>query len=188
MNNELNQYIKEWISESIDYFRTFGFFSSEPKFADWQKDFFNKNLPNTEDGDYSILDQVLLGGDSKRVWNEDWEVWKDVINEHKQAVQRWGEISRGAFQPDNIRAEIDKNVSGVFIISFEINGEEINHRVHGMGWIDPTILVDINELISNSGIQFYALDTGDQSAFIVALKLDELEEIVSTRGWGCVKV
>lgn len=81
-----------------------------------------------------------------------------------------------------MKVEVDEEVEGVFVVSFQHKGEKFTHGVHGFDWIDPSLLVKINEVISDTETQFYALDTGDQSAFIVALNGEEREEIEAVRG------
>ena len=118
----------------------------------------------------------------------DWEVWTNTFDEYKKAIQRWGEISRGAFNPKNIYVEIDEKVKGVFTVYFTHNGNDLSFRTDSVGWISPLLLHEINELISGTGIHFYGCDTGDQTAFIVALTPAEFDVIRKVRGWEGAKV
>ena len=66
MTEAQSQQVKMWISESIEFFQKFGFFSEEPEFEDWRMEYFERDLPDIKEGEYEFLDQLLLGKDKLR--------------------------------------------------------------------------------------------------------------------------
>jgi len=179
------QEVSDFISQSISYFKGFGFFGEEIELNSICYKLIAEYMLFSEQSDFGHLDQILLSADRSRVWSEDWEIWKDSYEEYKQAIFRWGEISRGTFNPEAIQIERDEKVEGVITVRFKCRNEDFSYRTDSLGFIDPIILVEINKLPLDSGIRFYACDTGDQTAFIVCLDEDEYKAIKNDRGWKC---
>lgn len=65
MTDVQSQHVNKWISESIDFFQRFGLFSEDPESEDWRMEYFERDLPETKEGEYEFLDQLLLGKDKK---------------------------------------------------------------------------------------------------------------------------
>lgn len=116
-----------------------------------------------------ILD-LVAEQDRHRVWWRDLEA--DVIDGNEvyaQTISELGEISVGAFEPTAI-VESWQASEGPVTVEFVAGGA--THTLFPAyldDWIDPGILVGINEVIVDTGRTFEMYEAFDQTAFVMAL-------------------
>ena len=138
------------------------------------------SLPDTPSG---IIDLAVAEQDQTRVWWRDLEADVSDGNEvYAQTLADWGEISVGAFEPMDITETWDR-AEGPVIVEFDHDGTR--HFVaptYLEDWIDPGILVGINQLITGSSRRYELYRAFDQTAFVMALTDDE-RRALEGRGW-----
>ncbi len=131
----------------------------------------------------NLLDLVVAEQDHARVWWRDLEA--DVVDGndvYAETLAEWGEISVGAFEPTSITETWD-GAEGPVIVEFDQNGaRRFLAPAYLEDWIDPGILVGINDLIAGSGRRFELYKSFDQTAFLMALTDDE-RRALEARGW-----
>jgi hypothetical protein len=186
---------QKWLLEAIHFFRTLSFFESYRELSDEellatlnkvrggalirQIDFILPYAPVTAD-----LDRILLALDKKRVWEDDTEA--DVCPEHAvyvRTLNEWSAISRGTFVLEDVQEHWTSD-NGPVRVTLAHQGQTF--RLHPRYWddyMDIGILTEVNEIIADTGIQFAAYDTQDQTAFVVALKPHERETLEQERNW-----
>jgi hypothetical protein len=130
-----------------------------------------------------LLDLAIAEHDSTRVWWRDLEA--DVVegnDVYVQTIAEWGEISVGAFLPTAI-TETWSGDSGPVTVSYQLDGEEKTlSPAYLEDWIDPGILVPINESIEGSGRRFELYKAFDQTALVMVLT-DEERRAFEGRSW-----
>jgi hypothetical protein len=133
--------------------------------------------------DHRMADLFVADQDQQRVWWRDLEA--DVIDGNDVYVvtlKEWAAISQGAFAPDGIE-EAWASDEGPVTLTFTLGGEP--HEIAAAyleDWIDPGVLVSINELIASSGRRFELYKAFDQTAFVMALT-DAERGALEARGW-----
>jgi hypothetical protein len=131
------------------------------------------------------LDLCLLRWDTTRVWSQ-----KEVrglynISPDSQvylkSLERWSEISRNNFSPQNIRERWISNTGPIFT-EFELFGiQHVFNPKYDQYDIDLSLLVQINHLISKTGYSFEASTTGDDNLLLAVLSNEEMKKIYSDR-------
>ncbi|MGF7035050.1 hypothetical protein J2T17_006042 [Paenibacillus mucilaginosus] len=184
---------EERVADAAKYYRAMGFFApdasmTEQQFTEKFRDF-HKNFGEEQDWNpyyaksaYSMQgDLYLLGEDAGRVWLEDTEA--DVgkgSGVYVQALQRWSEISRGAFNPTDI-VETWGSEEGPVTVSFTLNGQRKTvYPLFYNDFMDMDILRDINRMIRDTGYQF-AVNVIDQMVFVTVLTPEEQRKIEAER-------
>lgn len=143
-----------------------------------------------EDWDFdmppAMADVVLAFFDKSRIWWDDGET--DIWPEGKiyiKAIHEWSHISRGAFLPQDVK-EVWESKDGPTWIELMLNGGR--HRLtpqQHFGWLDFGVLGQVNELIRESGFQFYVVDKEfDQKTCLIVLTEDEKVKLEQERKWG----
>lgn len=131
----------------------------------------------------NLLDLAVAEQDHARVWWRDLEA--DVVDGndvYAETLAEWAEISVGAFEPTGITETWD-GAEGPVIVEFDQNGtRRFLAPAYLEDWIDPGILVGINDLIAGSGRRFELYKSFDQTAFLMALTDDE-RRALEARGW-----
>lgn len=184
----MSQASDKWLLQSVQYFRSLGFFAEYAALSDEQLATHLTQAAMERHGVIDPADQLadlmLLSLDEQRVWWDDTEA--DVCAENKVYVDTlagWSKISRGAFKPENIRETWDHE-SGPIHVEFEHQGKKITlHPSFQDDYIDLNILQSINKIVADTGIQFRVHAIFDQTAFIVALTQDEKRKLEKDRGW-----
>ena len=120
--------------------------------------------------DDPLLELVVASLDQSRVWWGDLEADVGDVNQvYAQTLEEWAAISKGSFEPEDVR-ETWASESGPVTVSFTLDGEEVELKPEYLeDWIDPRIITPINERIADSGRQFELFQAFDQSAFLMAL-------------------
>ena len=91
-------------------------------------------------------------------------------------------ISVGAFDPTGV-SETWAGAEGPITVDLDLDsGHRQLHPAYYEDWIDPGILVGINEAIADSGRRFELVRAFDQTAVILALA-DPEREALEARGW-----
>ncbi|MEM3958281.1 MAG: hypothetical protein QXO47_08790 [Thermoproteota archaeon] len=144
----------------------------------------------------SEIDLWLAFFDMKRVFVEDPEA---VIREGicKSLMKKLARISRGVFNPTYVREEMSKwrqkpppawmkphfDWGFIFKVYFKFRDREHSVEFYSASdFIDMNPAVKrINELIKDTGYQYYCLHDTDQIIYVVLSK-DEVEELTK-RGW-----
>lgn len=187
----MNQDADSWLIRSVKYFRSLGFFAEHTGLSDEQlaahlTDAAKERHGVINPGD-ELADLMLLSLDQQRVWWEDTEA--DVCAENKvyaETLRAWSAISRGTFAPENI-VETWKTERGPVLVEFNFKGKPAAlHPSYMDDYIDINILQSVNRLVVDTGIQFRLHAIFDQTAFIVALTLDEKKKLEKERGWRFV--
>lgn len=178
-----------WLLQSLAFFRKLHFYQQFSYLSDealawellyrWQE-MFGAALDLSRP--YAELE--LLMWDTERVWWEDLEADVCAGNDiYSETVEQWGTISRGVFQPVNIR-EWWASDTGPIRIDLEHHGQHlILYPAYLDDYIDINVLHPINRAIQQSGIQFAVYKPFDQSAFVVALTSQEKGALETSRGW-----
>lgn len=136
-----------------------------------------------EDVPPDILDLAVVEQDRARVWWRDLEA--DVVDGNDVYVQtlgEWADISAGAFAPSDVVESWDGS-EGPVRVEFAHGGA--THELlpaYLEDWIDPGILVRINEVIAGSGRRFDMYKAFDQTALVMALT-DAERRALEARGW-----
>jgi hypothetical protein len=130
-----------------------------------------------------LLDLAIAEQDRGRVWWRDLEA--DVVegnNAYVQTLREWSEISVEAFRPTDI-SETWAADSAPATVSYQLDGEtKTLSPAYFEDWIDPGILVPINESIEASGRRFELYKAFDQTALVMALT-DQERRAFEGRGW-----
>lgn len=183
--------------ESITYLRKMGFFeeysnlTSEEIFERIREgSILLKNLKEEdwiEESTYEI-DSLLATYDKKRVWGRDIELgYHPSSNEEVEFINELAQISRVIFQPTDIEWRKDHQGYGIY---FTFNGKRhvVRFRYsHGGDFLEVgELLRQINEIISDTGYNYYLLGGTGQYAYAVVLSKEEKEKLVKERGWKLV--
>jgi hypothetical protein len=180
---------KEWIDESVSYFKAMGFLEDGfdlEKIHEYVRDvyfdeYFERQPRPTG---WFELDMQLLAQDHRRVWWQDLEISHSTQEAYLEAIQKWSAVSRGHFVPQDLQVKwID--LKEYFEIAFTADGKPFTYRSDLTGWISPDLIDEINALLVDSGVLLYQCNTRDQSAFVVALTKDEKSKLEKERGWEC---
>jgi len=123
--------------------------------------------------------------DRARVWHQDLEAevfaGSDV---YVETLQRWAEISRGAFKPESIVEEWSIDNKSV-VVRFRHEGHDVvlNPKVLD-DWLDVSIISDIDKLVSPKGMNFLVppMDYGQEMAFVVVTE-EERRRLRDEAGW-----
>ena len=173
-------------------------FPGSVKFADYAqqqlKELYLPQVPFDRKND--LADLWIAMEDDRRVWYRDLEAAASPgSDEYVQALTEWGRISRGVFEPKEIRetwTELHETTpSGAPIqgqyhlkISFEWNGAPQTIEFDTPDeWINLEALEAVNKFIRNSGTQLYVYVSFDQCAYIVSLSAQEKLALENERGW-----
>ncbi|MNQ98898.1 hypothetical protein D3C85_1146130 [compost metagenome] len=129
-----------------------------------------------------LAELYLLQEDKDRVWLEDWDL---DVSKGKDAyvttLGQWSKISRGAFQPSDIK-EVWDGEEGPITISFKLNGQDrVIHLEDTGGYIDTGILKEINAMIKASGFQFAEAYNDDDDTIVTVLKAEEQAKLQQER-------
>jgi hypothetical protein len=134
-----------------------------------------------EDDPY--IEVLVAALDRDRVWWRDLEADAFEGNDvYVEVLQEWAQISGGSFKPESIE-ETWESEDGPVTVRFLDGGKPVElHPSYDDGWIDPGIVIPINELLADSGLRFEFLQAFDQTAFVMALE-DREREALLARGW-----
>ncbi|MCI0393615.1 MAG: hypothetical protein L0332_24480 [Chloroflexi bacterium] len=183
----------KWLSESLNFFRRLDFYR---QFNDLTIEDLVQEVKSQRDKIWDepfdpsseTADIELLSFDNERVWYQDAEADVGMGNEvYVDALQAWAAISRGAFNPQNIR-EYWESDYGPIIVEFTIKDAE--YRLEPkllLDWLDVNIVFELNRLIEDMGYQFAIHKPFSQSVFIVVLTSEEKSTLERVRGWEFVK-
>jgi hypothetical protein len=207
MANLIEPDTEAWALANLPYFRCLGFFAdlmdrSDPDvLAEIARRYVEaEELPYTKKGklpppweievERPFADLRLLQYDYHRVWWEDTEcVYPPEVLAYQDAVIRWGEISRGAFRPVDVRESwggTDESPEAPTVFILTETGTLTLTPVACNDWFDLTALVPINRYLDPGpgDIRLELYEPFDQTAFVVALTPHEREELRQTRGWS----
>ncbi|MBO3839410.1 MAG: hypothetical protein JTT17_01070 [Candidatus Brockarchaeota archaeon] len=131
------------------------------------------------------IDRKLVCFDTKRVVVEDVET--EVSDKMGIAIlNRLARISRGIFQPMNISSKWivrPENKWSIQEVSFDFKGERHNVEiVLRYDYIIDMGIHELNELIEDTGYQYYHIEHGDL-IMVVVLTKGEAEKLEKERGW-----
>jgi hypothetical protein len=123
----------------------------------------------------------LIALDDDRIWWGDSEcIYHD--NAYTELLDQWARISRGAFNPSNITEVWDEGPA----VSLSFNLEGASHSLQpdfNLDYIDEKIIPKINQLISQTGFEFYVLDEPrDQTMVILCLTEEERHKLEGDLG------
>lgn len=185
----MSQHDRTRLVHSIAFFRELHFFPQFVHLSDdalvsellrkWQAMF---NTPLDRSRPHADLDMLMW--DTERVWWEDLEADVCAGNDiYRKTIEQWATISRGVFQPVNIR-ERWASETGPIRIELAHHGQHLLlYPEYLDDYIDINVLHPINRAIQQRGIQFAVYKPFDQSAFVVALTQEEKHTLETRRGW-----
>lgn len=181
---------RRWLVETLRYYRDLGFFRHYADLPDEQlADRIEEMRQRETSLDFEPTDPKaeleLLRMDADRVW------WKAVAARAKPgkgayacALEEWGRISRGAFQPRDVREEWVTE-TGPVRLTLALDGEkrELQPAVEEARF-DLEILGQLNRWIDLTGIRLEVFEPFDDTAFVVALFEPEKERLKRERAWS----
>ncbi len=189
-----NSVSQQTILEAVRYFRSLGFFQeftsqSDEELAITFEQMYTHNgtLPREYDPSSNPLAELtLLSYDKQRVWWKDSEA--DVCEENRvyaRTLQEWGRISRGEFEPTDIRETWDSD-EGPITVEFIHQNKAFSFQPEFYGdWLDVgTFLPAVNEIIQSQGIQFEICETYDQTICVIVLTQEEKLKLQTEREWA----
>ncbi|MEM3958519.1 MAG: hypothetical protein QXO47_10010 [Thermoproteota archaeon] len=184
--------VKQRFIESIEYLRKLGFFeeysnlTSEEIFEKLgEKSIMLKNLKEEDwikESTYEI-DSLLATSDLKRVWGKDAELgYHPSPEDEMRFLRELAGISRGVFQPTNMRYE--KDMWGRRI-RFIFRGKEYTFTFTYWGdFLDVEhIFSQLNKVMEGTGYRYYLMGGTGQFIFTVVLTPEEAEKLRKERGW-----
>ena len=184
----------EWGLGFVDFFRPLGFFKeyqhlSSSHLAAVLIEMLRLEMGDNFDPCDPLADLFLLKFDEDRVWWDDTEA--DVCSEnqvYRKTLEEWSRISLGAFLPTEIQ-EKWQGQAGPVEISLKLNKLPVTlHPRYMDDYLDIGILAGINAAIRQTDIQFAVHEIFDQTAFILALAMDDKRRLQEERGWRFAKV
>ncbi len=132
-----------------------------------------------EDGTpYWRIEAFLAGIGGDRVWWNDCEC--DPQPDYPEIIGEWAKLTLGKLTPDRVEEEwADESVA----IRVHWNGaiHELQARNDG-DWLDLAVLFQLNAIIPESTGQFCYCAQDDQTAQVLFLTLEEIEQL-RARGW-----
>ncbi|NOU67745.1 hypothetical protein GC096_27340 [Paenibacillus sp. LMG 31461] len=182
----------ERLLDAAHYYRNLGFFENvkgltsqefDNKMLELQKKFTDWNPFDSSEYYNDLAELSLLIADEDRVWVEDWDL---DVGKGKEAyvttLGQWSKISRGAFQPTDIKETWDAE-EGPITVSFKLNGQErVIHPEHAGSYMNTYgLLKEINNMIKASGYQFAAVENDDEEVMVIALKAEEKMKLQQDR-------
>lgn len=183
---------EERLLDAAHYYRKLGYFGQDrnltdqqfdEKFLKFYKDFVDSDWNPFDSSEYydEYAELYVWGEDKDRVWLKDTEA--DVVNGNDvyvKTLQQWSALSRGAFKPEDIKESWGSD-EGPVTVTFTLNGQKRTLHPRFMNdFIDTGILLEINEMIRDSGIQFVMVEI-DQTVFVTALTAEEKSRIEQDR-------
>jgi|GEM_PF-2822680 len=180
---------RRFLSKQVPILRRLGFFEKTRSLSDEQ--LVEKLIKKIERkhgkyvGDFLRYPMLLASLDKTRVYWGDTECDFCKGNDAFVEILRdWAGISRGKFEPENMRETWSENEDSV-AIEFELNGKSccIHPKIED-DWLDPCFPGMINELISDTGYRFYIpeCDYGQDYA-VVFLGTKEKEILAREADW-----
>lgn len=180
--------VKTGLGPSMEVHREPEAFPGSIKYGDYLRQQRDQDLEevrfNRKD---ELVDLWIAREDETRVCYGDMEVGAaPESDDYVEALTRWGRISRGVFEPKEIREiwdPIDEHLYRLRI-SFQWNGAAHSIEIETVAeWINLAALDAVNQLIRKAGVQFHVYLSFDQGAYIVALTMQEKAALEAKRGW-----
>lgn len=184
--------MRQCFIESIEYLRKLGFFEDYSNLT--SEEIFEKiregsillsDLKEEHWMKKSVfeIDSLMATYDRKRIWGRDAELgYRPSPEDEIRFLKEFVEISRGVFQPTNIKWKADNRGKG---IHFTFGGRE--HVVSFYYYKDfldfKNLLSQLNKVIEDTGYRYYLIGGGGQFAFVVVLTPEEAEKLKKERGW-----
>jgi len=177
---------REWLVKAVHFYRELGFFTeygdlTDDKLATKLNSQYRKETGVSLDPTGPIAELQVLEPDEKRLWLCDLE--RDVMPEnhvYADALNRLGEISRGAFQPTDI-TETWESDKGPIRVEFTFGG--VRHTLqpkYREDRLDTDFLFRVRDLFKGTEYQL-AIRPGDPIA-AAFLTLEERDRIKKERG------
>ncbi|MCE5227993.1 hypothetical protein LLG95_00145 [bacterium] len=176
---------RDWIGNQVRVLRSLGFLKQASELSDEEiMSFFMNQMTEVDPGIYREAPYLLVFTDEDRVLCDEMEIKR--LSEPKEWIdflQGWARISRGVFQPTNIKAAMNQEKNAVEII-FDHRGERQSIRLtidrKGMG---PQICEKLNPFVRPAGYE-YVLETSDhvQSCLAVVVTPEERNRLKGL-GW-----
>lgn len=201
---------RERFIDSIEYLRKMGFFKEYSNLT--SEEIFEKiregsislkyfGLKEVEErwAKKSVfeIDVLVSIYDRKRIWGKDMEMPYIGRGLAKEIFEGIIAISRGVFQPTDVEEEwlereskINFTLRGMRCfheskIHFTFRGRR--HMIRFRFYEDflqiNDVMREINDLIKDTGHQYYKILDGDQAVFAVVLTEEEADKLIKERGW-----
>lgn len=197
--------------ESIEYLRKMGFFeeysnlSSEEIFEKLKESsILLKYFGRKEVGERWMkksvfeVDSLVATYDRKRVWSIDVERPFLYPGMCIELLNKLASISRGVFTPTDVEEDFPReliekrNYLGGWYSNVYFTSRGKRHRIEFSfkgDFLEVEVLIkQVNDLIEDTGYQYYDIPGGGQAAFLVVFTEDEVDKLIEERGWKLVTV
>lgn len=181
--------VKKRFIDSIEFLRKMDFFkkysnlTSEEIFEKIKKEN-NLNLRRWIRRSTFEIDRYLAAEDEDRIWVKDIEIYPDKDIEIK-FLNKLAKISRSIFQPTYIKSEWSKkgDYTRCRVYFNYMNKEDFIDFIWDIDWWDASHAINkINEMIKNTGYQYYVIRSEDQAIWLIVLTDEEVKKL-KERGW-----
>lgn len=177
----------------MDFFKEYSNLSSEEIFEKMrEKDILPQNLQEWEKRSIFEIDRYLVVWDENRIWVRDIEIDPNEGLEIK-FLNNFAKISRGIFQPIFIRSEWHRKRKEHTLYTrcrtyFKyMDKEDFIDFIWKDDWWDVSHAINkINELIKNTGYQYYDIQSEGQCAYFIVLTNEEIKRF-KERGWEFIE-
>ena len=133
--------------------------------------------------DDPFIELFVADQDGSRVWWADLEAdVADGNGVYVDTIQALAAISGASFMPTAVQERWTSD-TGPVTVTFDLAAETRSLQPEYLeDWIDPRILVPLNQMISANGRRFETFAAFDQTAFVIAVTEPEKQALIS-RGW-----
>jgi hypothetical protein len=190
LGSETKETPRKFLLDCARFYRGLGFFAKHASLSD-EELADELDRIRQEDWEYHLdpnnrMDEMVLASwDEDRVWWEDAYEWLGELGTmYTDALQGWARISRGAFRPTDI-VETWASPDGPVDVEFAMDGVRYRFAPAIEGspeTLDTNLLGALNALIAPTNLHFEAVDTTDQTAYLVVVTAEE-RAALARRGW-----
>ncbi|MEM2416640.1 MAG: hypothetical protein QW755_05120, partial [Nitrososphaerota archaeon] len=167
----------------MDFFKEYSNLTSEEIFEKIKKEN-NLDLREWVRESTFEIDKYLAAEDRNRIWLQDTEIYPDKGVEI-EFLNNLARISRGVFQPTYIRSEwSEKDEYTRCRVYFNyMNKEDFIDFIWNIDWLYAGHAINkINEIIKNTGYQYYLINSRNQTLWFTVLTNEEAKKL-KERGW-----
>ncbi|MEM2554235.1 MAG: hypothetical protein QXW69_03015 [Nitrososphaerota archaeon] len=171
----------------MDFFKKYSNLTSEEIFEKMKKEY-HIDLRRWIKRSTFEIDRYLATEDEDRIWIQDTETLLDKGVEI-EFLNNLARISRGVFQPTYIRSEWSEkdNYTKCRVYFNYMNKEDFIDFIWDYDFLDISHAINkINEMIKNTGYQYYEIQIDDQRMLLTVLTNEEVKKL-KERGWKIIE-
>ena len=171
----------------VKEFKGYGFFSYAGDPAE-EREVVNRIVQEVSNRGEWPEDWSLLGDERDFYWF-DTEWMGDLEHMYEEFLGALSKLSRGDFQPGNVKEFVDFDGDSQAWVEFDWKGDRHRITLKSMGdYIDyPDVVHYLNDVLESSGNahRFVApSDTGDQTEALTYLTDDAIQKLKASKGWS----